>query len=91
MRCQAMHAVSQLGRDLGGSRKTVIAELRRGMKDKVSEVRLAAILALGELGAEVLGDDLAAIKAELKLASRSGQKAIDEAAAAALKQLDKQP
>jgi HEAT repeat protein len=91
VRCQAMHAVSQLGRDLGSSRKTVIAELRRGMKDKVSEVRLAAILGLGELGPEVLGDDLDAIKAELKLASRSGQKAIDEAAAAALKQLDKQP
>lgn len=89
VRCQAMHAVSQLGRDLGQHRKTVIAELRRGMKDKVSDVRLAAILALGELGPQVLGDDLPAIKAELKLASRSGQKAIDEAAAAALKQLDK--
>jgi HEAT repeat protein len=89
VRCQAMHAVSQLGRDLGSSRKTVITELRRGMKDKVSEVRLAAILGLGELGPEVLGDDLDAIKAELKLASRSGQKAIDEAAAAALKQLSK--
>ena len=89
VRCQAMHAVSQLGRDLGSSRKTVIMELRRGIKDKVSEVRLAAILALGELGSEVLADDLPAIKADLKLASRSGQKAIDEAAAAALKQLDK--
>lgn len=90
VRCQAMHAVSQLGRDLGSSRKTVIAELRKGLKDKVSDVRLSAILALGELGAEVLGDDLPAIKAELKLASRSGQKAIDEAAAAVLKQLEKQ-
>ena len=50
VRCQAMHAVSQLGRDLGSSRKTVIAELRRGLKDKVSDVRLSAILALGELG-----------------------------------------
>jgi HEAT repeat protein len=90
VRCNAMHAVGQLGRDLGGNRRTVISELRKGLKDKISDVRLAAILALGELGPDVLGDDLKAVKEELRLATRTGQKAIDEAAAATLKLLDRE-
>ena len=47
--------VGALGKDLGADRDKVVPILRDGLGDKVSEVRLAAILALGELGA--LRDD----------------------------------
>lgn len=90
VRCQAMHAVGQLGRDLGPNRRVVIGVLRKGIKDQISEVRLAAILALGELGPQIIGEDLKAVKEELRLASRTGQKAIDEAAVATLKHLDRE-
>ncbi len=89
VRCDALGALGQLGRELGEQRKAAIAALRRGVVDKINEVRLAAILALGEMGPEVLGDELKPVRQELQLATRAPQKAISEAAEATLKQLEK--
>jgi HEAT repeat protein len=87
VRCQAMNAVGSLGDDLGDQRKVVVAALRQGLTDKLNEVRLASILALGQLGPDLLGTELKAIKSELEQATRSPHKPISEAATAALAKL----
>src|SRR5262249_16663520 len=89
IRCEAMHALSQLGKDLDAHRKPVVDILRRSLGDKLSEVRLAAILALGELGPDVLGEETGKILEDLKPLRRSGEKAIAEAAEATSKRLEK--
>jgi HEAT repeat protein len=90
IRCEAMHAISQLGRDLDSYRKPVVEHLRKALGDKLSEVRLAAILALGELGPDVLGDETKPIVAQLQVLRRASEKSIAEAAEATIKRLEKQ-
>lgn len=87
VRAQAMHIISQLGKELGSERKTVVDVLRRGLTDKVSEVRLAAILALSELGPEIIGPELPGVLQELKALERSTERAIADAAKAASQKL----
>lgn len=89
IRCHAMHTLSQLGKELGSQRKDAIDTLRRCLGDKLSEVRLSAVLALGELGPEVIGDETKAIVGELQILRKSGDKAISEAADATIKRLEK--
>jgi HEAT repeat protein len=90
IRSGAMHAVGALGKDLGSYRKVVVEILRDGLGDKVSEVRLAAILALGELGPDVLMDkERDDIVTRLKVLRKSTEKAISEAAEATLSRLQK--
>ena len=95
VRCQAIHALGQLGKelgpDLGGQRKTVLPALRNGISDKINDVRLASILAFGEMGREVLGDDLKLVRDDLQRATRAPQREISEAASNVLKQLDAKP
>jgi HEAT repeat protein len=91
VRCQAIHALGQLGKELGSERKTAIGNLRRCLTDKLSEVKLAAALTLGELGAEVIGEDAPAIISELQVLKKSPEKPIAEAAEAAIKRLEKKP
>lgn len=91
VRCQALHAIGQLGKelgaDLGGQRKAVLTAFRNGMADKINDVRLASILSLGELGREIIGPDYEVVRDDLKRAARSPQRAISEAAMTVLKQL----
>jgi HEAT repeat protein len=95
VRCQAIHAIGQLGKelgpDLGGQRKTVLPALRNGISDKISDVSLASILAFGEMGRDVLGDDLKLVRDDLQRAKRAPLREISEAASSVLKQLDAKP
>src|SRR5262245_54211827 len=95
VRCQAIHAIGQLGKelgpDLGGQRKTVLPALRNGISDKISDVCLASILAFGEMGRDVLGDDLKLVRDDLQRATRAPLREISEAASSVLKQLDAKP
>ncbi len=91
VRCQAFHAIGQLGKELGaelgGQRKAVLTAFRNGMADKINNVRLASILSLGELGREIIGPDYEVVRDDLKRAARSPQRAISDAATTVLKQL----
>ena len=91
VRCQALHAIGQLGKelgaDLGGQRKAVLTAFRNGMADKINDVRLASILSLGELGREIIGPDYEVVRDDLKRATRSPQRDISDAATSVLKQL----
>ena len=89
VRCQAIHALGQLGKDLGEQRKTAVANLRRCLADKLGEVKLASALALGELGVEYVGEDAPTIIADLQVLTKSSEKAISEAATAAIARLEK--
>jgi HEAT repeat protein len=91
VRGQAMHALGRLGKHLGDSRKAAIAGLRQGLADQAAEVRLAAIVALRELGPGVIGDELKAVRAELVLAKNAPEKLISDAAEATIKELDRKP
>ncbi len=87
VRCLAMHACAQLGKDLGGDTRDVVAVLLQGVNDGIGDVRLAAIEALGTLGPGTLGPDLPAVRERLTQASNDTQKAIREAALDSLKKL----
>src|SRR5205807_2065815 len=91
VRCQAIHAIGQLdkelGPDLGGQRKAVLTVFRNGISDKINDVALASILALGELGREIIGADYEVVRDDLKRATRSPQRAISDAATNVLKKL----
>jgi hypothetical protein len=54
-------------------------------------VRIAAVETLGTLGAEGVGDDLKAVTDRLDDATRDTQKAVADAAAAALKKIKGMP
>ncbi len=90
VRCEAIHTLGQLGKDLGTHRKSVVAELSAALTDKLGDVKLAAILALGELGPEVVGEHTREVVAKLMVLKRSSEKPIAEAADATLKRLEKQ-
>jgi HEAT repeat protein len=87
VRCHAMHTLGQYGKELGPHARDVITALLQGMDDSVLEVRVAAIETLGILGAEGLGPDTKAVIERLTDAMRDSQKAVSDAANAALKKI----
>ncbi len=98
VRCQAIHALGQLGKELGQlakeqdeTRKLAVGSLRGCLSDKLSEVKLAAALALGELGPEIVGEDAGLVVDALKVLKKSTEKSIVEAADAAIRRLEKKP
>lgn len=91
VRSLSLHAISQMGRDLGDERKAAIEGILTALDDNVLEVRITAIEALGNLGAEGLGDQSKAAVSRLTAATRDPQKAVSEAAKVALKKLQGMP
>jgi HEAT repeat protein len=88
VRSLSMNALGKV-KDLGDERKGVIMDLCNAFKDRVLEVRVAAIETLGVLGTEGIGDELPTAVERLKEATRDGQKSIRDAAQATLKKLGK--
>jgi HEAT repeat protein len=83
VRCHAIHAIGSMGK----SAATAIPELIRILKeDDVIEVKVAAIEELGGFG-----PDAAAAVEPLTVAAKDGRIAIREAAAEALKKIQKMP
>lgn len=87
VRSLSLHTISQMGRELGDERKAAIEGIFTAMDDNALEVRITAIEALGNLGAEGLGDQGKAAATRLTAATRDPQKAVSEAAKVALKKL----
>jgi HEAT repeat protein len=87
VRCQAMHALGQFGKELGPHARDVVTGLLKGLDDSTLEVRIAAIETLGTLGAEGLGADTQAVTERLGEASRDSQKVVRDAAVAALQKI----
>ena len=87
VRGMALRSFARIGKSLGTEVKEVAALLRQGTDDPLLEVRLAAIETLGNLGAEVLGDEVTAVRERLTLLSQSAEKDVREAAQNALKKL----
>jgi HEAT repeat protein len=88
VRCQAMHALGRMGKELGADSKDVVTGLLQGLDDNVIEVRVAAIETFAALGSEGLGDDRKAVLDRLKATARESQKAVREAAQEAVKKLE---
>jgi HEAT repeat protein len=91
VRCQAIHALGQFGKDLGENRTATVDRLAACLADKLSEVKLSAALAIGELGPEVVGDRTGKIIESLEKLKKSTEKPIAEAAEAAIARLEKKP
>lgn len=91
VRSLSLHAISQMGRELGDERKAALDGIFAAMDDNVLEVRITAVEALGNLGAEGLGDQSKAATDRLTAATRDPQKAVSEAAKVALKKLQSMP
>jgi len=91
VRCQAIHTLGQLGKDLGKHKTTTVDKLALCLSDKLSEVKLSAALALGELGPEVVGDRAEKIVKDLQVLKKAPEKPIAEAAEAAIARLEKKP
>jgi HEAT repeat protein len=87
VRCHALHALGGYGKELGPDTRDIVTGILRCLDDSVLEVRVAAIETLGVLGREGLGGDAQAVADRLTDAARDPQKAIREAAAAALKRI----
>ncbi len=88
VRSLSMNALGKV-KDLGDERKGVIMDLCNAFKDRVLEVRVAAIETLGVLGTDGIGDELPMVVERLKEATRDGQKSIRDVAQATLKKLGK--
>jgi HEAT repeat protein len=91
VRSQALHTLGQYGKELGEQQKSVVTAILSAMDDSVLEVRLAAIEALGALGAAGLGEETKAVAGRLNDATRDPQKAVRDAATAALKKVAPMP
>lgn len=87
VRSLSLHAIGQMGKELGDDRKAAILGILERMDDNVLEVRVAAIAALGNLGAEGVGDQGKNVTNRLTEATRDPRKEIREAAKVALKKL----
>jgi HEAT repeat protein len=88
VRSLSMNALGKV-KEFGDERKSVLMDLCNAFKDRVLEVRVAAIETLGVLGTDAIGDELPIVVERLKEATRDGQKSIREAAQATLKKLGK--
>jgi HEAT repeat protein len=88
IRSMALRSFARIGKDLGPDVKEVAALLRQGTEDALLDVRLAAIETLGNLGAEVLGAEVTAVRERLRQLKESGEKDVREAAETALKKLE---
>ncbi len=87
VRSLSLHAASQMGRELGDQRKPTILGILAAMDDNVLEVRVTAIEALGNLGADNLGELSKNVVEKLTAATRDPQRVVAEAARVALKKL----
>ncbi len=88
VRCLAMHAVAQLGRDFEDSREAVLKGLRSGLKSADVEVLVSAIEAFGMLGVEGLGSEAGALAKELRaVGDRDGRRAVQDAIKSAVEKL----
>jgi HEAT repeat protein len=88
VRSMALRTFGKIGKGLGSETKEVAALLILGTDDALLEVRLAAIETLGNLGADVLGDELKAVRERLMQLSDSAEKDVREGAQGALKKLE---
>jgi HEAT repeat protein len=80
VRCMAMHAIGQLGKDLEANREAAFKALMRGLKDPNVEVLIGAIEAFGLLGLEGLGSEAPTIVKELRaVAERDGRRSVHDA------------
>ncbi len=91
VRSLSLHTISQMGGELGDERKSAIHGVLGAMDDNVLEVRVTAIEALGNLGADGVGEESKAVVDRLTAATRDPQKAVSEAARVALKKLQGSP
>ena len=91
VRSLSLHAISRMGGELGDERKETVLGILTCMDDNVLEVRVAAIEALGNLGADGVGDQLRAVINRLTEARRDPRKAVGDAAEVALKKLQSMP
>jgi HEAT repeat protein len=88
VRCLAMHAVAQLGKDFEASREAVFKGLRGGLKSADVEVLISAIEAFGMLGVEGLGSEAPAVARELRaVGDRDGRRAVQDALKSALEKV----
>jgi HEAT repeat protein len=88
VRCQAAFALGRLGRFFGDKAREYVGILKDGINDNLNDYRLVSIQALGEVGKEVIGDQLNEVGEKLRIvASSAGQKGLRDAADATLKQL----
>ncbi len=88
VRSLSLHAISRMGKELGDEHKAALLGVLACMDDNVLEVRVAAIEALGNLGAaDALGEQAKTVTNRLTEATRDPQKAVREAAQVALKKL----
>jgi HEAT repeat protein len=87
VRCLAMHALGQMGRDLGDEAPSVVKLLLKTLEDPVIEVRVAALETFGNLGQEALGADAKAVVDRVTDLTRNSRKEVREAAENALKKL----
>ncbi|HEY7154503.1 MAG TPA: HEAT repeat domain-containing protein [Gemmataceae bacterium] len=91
VRSFALHTLGHMGGELGDDRKATVVGIMARMDDNVLEVRIAAIEALANLGTDGLGDQYKNAVNRLTEASRDPQKAVAEAAKAALKKVQGMP
>jgi HEAT repeat protein len=87
VRSFALHTLGRMGGELGDDRKDTVVGIMARMDDNVLEVRIAAIEALANLGTDGLGNQFKNAVNRLTEASRDPQKAVAEAAKAALKKV----
>jgi HEAT repeat protein len=87
VRTLALHVLGQQALPSGPDAHATIAAVLTCLGDRVVEVRVAAVETLSTLGPAIAGPDQAAVRERLREATHDGQKAVREAAEAALKKL----
>jgi HEAT repeat protein len=91
VRTLALHAIGQQSPSEGAETHATVAAVLACLGDRVVEVRVAAAETVAGLGTDGLGPDLPAARDRLREATHDGQKAVREAAEAALKKLQPAP
>ncbi len=92
VRCLAMHALGQVGKDLGTDSKVVAEALLRALDDNILEVRVAALETFGNLSRDALGEEEGkAVQERMTKMTGDPIKEVREAAENALKKFKKTP
>ncbi len=91
VRVIALHALGQIGPEIGGEVKGLVAVLLPHLDDDILEVRVATIQALGAIGRDALGEDLKKVTNRLSVQADDGRAAVRAAANAALARLKSNP
>jgi HEAT repeat protein len=87
VRSSSLHALGQLGSELGQHRKTVVRAVLVCLDDNAIEVRIMAIDTLASLGPDGLGDQLPGVVQRLTDTTQDPERVIRDAAKEALKKL----